>query len=184
MTLAIKKIDCVHVTNNQRSFAVNRGKVAIIANEIARRLGVNHYEICLRFVSPKTMRSLNRQYRDKDKSTDVLSFPQYEWKRPLKVRPQPPPSRPILNPLPLGDVVISTQDASANARESGHDLSKEICFLIIHGILHLVGHDHMKPAEKKRMFAEQRKLMRLFSATKTRPAAWKGCITQKRKSKS
>jgi probable rRNA maturation factor len=183
VTLTIKKVDCVHVTNNQRSYTINRAKVALIATEVARRLGVNHYEICLRFVSPKAMRSLNRQYRDKDKSTDVLSFPQYVWKRPLKVKTQPPPSRPILNPLPLGDVVISTSDAAENARDSGHEIGKEVCFLIIHGILHLVGHDHMKPSEKKRMFSEQRKLMRLFSATKTRPAAWKGCMTAKRKSK-
>jgi probable rRNA maturation factor len=163
---------------------VNRAKISMIASEIARRLGVNHYEICLSFVSPSAMRLLNLQFRDKNSSTDVLAFPQYNWKRPLKVSSKPPPLRPILNPLPLGDVVISTGDAAANANESGHELAKEICFLIIHGILHLVGHDHMKPAERKRMFAEQRKLMRIFSATKCKPAVWKGCIIAKRKSKS
>jgi probable rRNA maturation factor len=180
----MNKFECVHVTNSQRSYAVDRTKITSLATEISRRLGVSHYEICLRFVNPKTMRSLNLQYRDKDKSTDVLSFPQYTWKRPLKVKSQAPATRPILNPMPLGDVVISTDDAAANAKESGHDLAKEVCFLMIHGILHLVGHDHMKPLEKKRMFLEQRKLMRIFAPTKSRPAAWTDCVKIKRKSKS
>ena len=147
-----------------------------IATEISRRLGVAHYEICLMFISPRSMKSLNKQFRDKDKSTDVLSFPQYTWKRPLKVRKDPPATRPILNPMPLGDVVISADDAAANAVDSGHDLSKEICFLMIHGILHLVGHDHMKPAEKKRMFAEQAKLMRIFGGGKSKAPLWDDCV--------
>jgi probable rRNA maturation factor len=121
------------------------------------------------------MRSLNKIYRHQDKSTDVLSFPQYDWRRPLKVQKTPSPEVKVLNPLPLGDVVISTSDAAMNAAESGHDLSKEICFLLVHGILHLVGHDHMKPAEKRKMFSEQSKLMRIFSGRRSAFPAWSGC---------
>ena len=166
----------VHVMNNYRSYKVNRKLVTALAAEICRHLRVAHYELCVQFVSPKAMQELNSQYREKNVSTDVLAFPQYKWKRALKFQVDPPSTRPILNPLPLGDIVISTDDAAANAKTSKHQLDKEICFLIVHGVLHLVGHDHKKAGEKKRMFAEQKKLMRIFVGNKTKKPAWDGCI--------
>lgn len=147
-----------------------------MVSEISRRLGVVQYEICIQFVSPLKMRTLNKLYRKQDKSTDVLSFPQYDWRRPLKVQKSPAEALKILNPLPLGDVVISPSDAATNADESGSELAKEVCFLVIHGILHLVGHDHMKPAEKRRMFTEQKKLMRILSGGRSGKPTWSGCI--------
>jgi probable rRNA maturation factor len=122
------------------------------------------------------MQALNKKYRDQDKSTDVLSFPQYNWKRALTVKSTPTLAVKILNPLPLGDVVICADEAENNAKKTGHTLDKEVCFLLVHGILHLVGHDHMKTPEKKRMFTEQRKLMRFFSGGKSQEPAWKYCI--------
>ncbi len=175
MALSIKHVACVHVTNHNRNFRIDRNKIIKIVSEVSRRLGVAQYEICVQFVSPNRMRSLNKTYRHQDKSTDVLSFPQYDWRRPPKVQKTPSPEVKVLNPLPLGDVVISTSDAALNAAESGHDLSKEICFLLVHGILHLVGHDHMKPAEKRKMFSEQSKLMRIFSGQRSAFPAWSGC---------
>lgn len=184
----MKQPGCVHIISKHRAFKIDRKKISAIASEICRRLGVAHYEVCLQFVSPQAMRGLNKQYREKDKSTDVLSFPQYAWKRPLKFQKDPPDPRPIINPLPLGDVVISAADAAYNVKNSPEKLEREICFLVVHGILHLVGHDHMKPADKKRMFAEQTKLMRLFAGTKTKDPMWLNCIKpikkQSRKKKS
>ena len=176
MALSIKNVACAHVTNHHRSFRVDRRKIIQIVTEVSRRLGVVQYETCVQFVSPIKMRALNKLYRKQDKSTDVLSFPQYEWRRPPKVQKSPAPSVKILNPLPLGDVVISPSDAAANAKESGSALDKEVCFLIIHGILHLVGHDHMKAGEKQRMFAEQKKLMRLFAGGRSGKPLWAGCV--------
>lgn len=176
MSLSSKNIACVHVTNHHRGFKVDRRKIIQIVSEISRRLGVVQYEICIQFVSPVKMRTLNKLYRKQDKSTDVLSFPQYDWRRPLKVQKSPAEVLKILNPLPLGDVVISPSDAATNANESGSELAKEVCFLVIHGILHLVGHDHMKPSEKRRMFAEQKKLMRIFSGGRSGKPTWSGCI--------
>lgn len=175
VALSIKHVACVHVTNHHRNYRIDRNKIIKIVSEVSRRLGVAQYEICVQFVSPNKMRFLNKTYRDQDKSTDVLSFPQYDWRRPLKVQKTPSPDVKVLNPLPLGDVVICTSDAEINAAESGHDLSKEICFLLVHGILHLVGHDHMKPAEKRKMFSEQSKLMRIFAGRRSQFPAWSGC---------
>jgi probable rRNA maturation factor len=179
VAIQVKNLSCVTITNKQRSYAIDRDKIAHIASEISTRLGVNHYEVCVTFVSAAAMRELNQKFRGKDKSTDVLSFPQYQWKRPLKVRKTPPENRPILNPMPLGDIIVSPADAEENAARVRTTFDREICFLLVHGILHLVGHDHMKPGEKKIMFTEQKKLMRVFAGTSRRDPLWAGCARKK-----
>ena len=173
---------CVNINNHVKAYKVNTKLIKALAIEICERLSVHHYEVSLQFVGPARMKTLNKQFRQKDKSTDVLSFPQYEWKKPLLVSSgrSAKLKRRILNPMPLGDVVISIADADKNAKESDHGLDHEVCFLMIHGILHLVGHDHMKPAEKKIMFREQNKLMKHFSTSKS-PIKLKGCVTKKLK---
>ncbi len=173
---------CVSIVNHVKSYNVNTKKIKEIAIEICERLSIHHYEVSLQFIGPARMKTINKQFRQKDKSTDVLSFPQYEWKKPLlaSMSPSPKLKRRILNPMPLGDVVISIADADKNAKESKHGLDQEVCFLMIHGILHLVGHDHMKAAEKKIMFREQNKLMKHFS-TLNSPIKFKGCVTKKLK---
>lgn len=173
---------CVHVINKVRKFKVDTKRVTNIAVEICERLGVHHYEVCVQFISPKAMRDLNKTFRQKDKSTDVLSFPQYTWKKALKAETGKLSlaKRKIMNPMPLGDVVISLEDALANAEESRHGFDQEVCFLLVHGILHLVGHDHMKPGEKRRMFAEQKKLMTCLRGRKKSPL-WQGCVSSLKK---
>lgn len=174
---------CVQVINKVRSYRVNKKQITKIAVEICERLSVHHYEVCIQFIGPKSMRQLNKKFRHKDKSTDVLSFPQYTWKRGLKAETGTITSvkRSVMNPMPLGDVVISLDDAAKNASESSHGLDQELCFLMVHGILHLVGHDHMKPTDKKKMFAEQRKLMNCFKASNKKPALWSRCVTKIKK---
>ncbi len=100
------------------------------------------------------VRKLNRQYRGKDKTTDVLSFSLMEGKR--------------LNSGPgtkkvLGDVVISLPQAKRQAREAGKRLESEAALLLVHGILHLLGYDHGSRREEKRMFALQERILRKFN---------------------
>jgi probable rRNA maturation factor len=80
----------------------------------------------VRFVGDRTMRALNRDYRDIDRSTDVLSFPGAET----------PEGRH------LGDVVVSVPCARRQAAENGHALAVELRVLLLHGLLHCLGHDH------------------------------------------
>lgn len=176
---------CVQVIGKVRGYTIDSKKLEFITEQVCERLGVHQYEVCLQFVGTKAMRELNKKFRDKDKSTDVLSFPQYEWKRPLKFHTGPITSvkRKVMNPMPLGDVVISLPDAIENAKDSKHGLDQEVCFLLVHGLLHLVGHDHMKPAEKKRMFGEQKKIMSMFKGTAIKKAVWAKCVTTARKPK-
>ena len=92
-------------------------------------------EISVRFVDNEMIRSLNAQYRNIDSETDVLSFPLGE----NGVYDQNPDTGAYL----LGDIVISVQKAMSQAREFGHSLEREIAFLTVHSMLHLLGYDHV-----------------------------------------
>ncbi|SRR5690554_2742623 len=92
-----------------------------------------------------TVRRLNRDFRDEDEVTDVLSFPTGE---------AIPGSGDY-----LGDIAISVAQAQAQATASGHSLEDELTLLTIHGVLHLLGHDHAEAAEKERMWAAQQSLL-------------------------
>ncbi len=99
------------------------------------------------------IRRLNRQYRKKDKTTDVLSFPLLEGGGP-KVK--------NAGSLALGDVVISVPRAERQGKEKGWTLRKELAMLLIHGILHLLGYDHVSLTQEKKMFGLQDRLLKKF----------------------
>ena len=95
-------------------------------------------EISVLLVDNETIRTLNRDYRDKDAATDVLSFPMEE-ELPDETAPQiigGPTERM------LGDLVISVERAVEQAAEYGHAVERELAFLTVHGLLHLLGYDH------------------------------------------
>lgn len=89
------------------------------------------------------MHTLNRDFRGVDRPTDVLSFPAREG--------EPVPMRDVW----WGDVAISLPTAMRQADAYGHSLQREISFLTAHGMLHLLGYDHIEPGEERRMFAIQ-----------------------------
>lgn len=103
------------------------------------------------------MRALNRAYREKDRPTDVLSFPLYEpdaFERGGRTRPR----ERAAGELMLGDIVISVDTARRQAADYDAPLEREIERLLIHGVLHLCGHDHEIAAERRRMEREERRL--------------------------
>ena len=87
------------------------------------------YELSVSFVTDAEIAGLNKQYRDLDKPTDVLSFPAMDM--------QPGQVTHL-----LGDIVISTETAARQAEEYAHSLERELAFLAVHGVLHLMGLDH------------------------------------------
>ncbi len=94
------------------------------------------------------MRTLNRRYRGKDRTTDVLSFPMREG------------AFADLRPELLGDIVISVPAAERQAKEAGHSLIREIERLLVHGLLHLLGYDHERgPAAARRMRRREREIL-------------------------
>jgi probable rRNA maturation factor len=92
------------------------------------------------------LQELNRDYRGIDAPTDVLAFPASE-------------PDPETGALYLGDVVLSTPRAEEQARAAGHSLEAEVQLLVVHGVLHLLGHDHAGEAEKARMWAAQAEIL-------------------------
>jgi probable rRNA maturation factor len=96
-------------------------------------------------VTDPTIHALNRQYRGKDKPTDVLSFPLADE----------------IQPFLLGDVAISLDTAARQAQRRGHPLQEELQLLLIHGILHLLGYDHeVSRSEAIRMHRKEREVMK------------------------
>ena len=108
-------------------------------------------EIGVLVTGDKTVRELNRQYRGLDETTDVLAFALRDAAEPFTLPPGVPSQ--------MGEVVISYPQAERQAREAGNPLEREICLLLIHGLLHLFGHDHEEPEEEREMFALQASIL-------------------------
>ncbi len=129
----------VIITNDQNTVKVPSGVRLLIRRCCNAVLLMEEFdesaEISVRFVDNEQIKELNREYRDIDKATDVLSFPLGE----NGVYDHNPSSGAAL----LGDIVISMQRAMEQAEEYGHSLDREVAFLTVHSMLHLLGYDHV-----------------------------------------
>jgi probable rRNA maturation factor len=124
-----------------------------LAEHMLRDLGVVDSELSILLCDDLVIHTLNLEHRNKDKPTDVLSFPQAEFLRPEVVKPG--------NQLDmLGDVVISLDTAQRQAQGRRRPLLEEVRFLLAHGVLHLLGYDHMTQAEKAVMTKRTRQLVK------------------------
>ena len=113
-------------------------------------------EIGLMFVDNEQIREMNKTYRDKDSATDVLSFPMYEADEAIDDEDE----------ILLGDIVISLERAAEQAEEYGHSLEREVMYLLVHGLLHLAGYDHMEDDEKKEMRKREEELLTVIGASR------------------
>ena len=108
-------------------------------------------EISLVFTDDEGIRTLNREFRQKDTATDVLSFPLYQAEEPL------------LPHTSLGDIVISVERMAEQAKAYGPSQDRELSFLFVHGLLHLLGYDHeLSPAEESLQFHRQDEVLALL----------------------
>ncbi len=136
------------------SFDPNLLDVALLqrrAELILAQIGRAESELSLSLVDDPTIAELNLSYRKLDRPTDVLSFSLLEGEEST--------FRGNL----LGDVVISVETAVLQAREQDVSLDEELARLLIHGVLHLIGHDHMEAEEEQRMQAEERRLSEVLT---------------------
>jgi probable rRNA maturation factor len=113
-------------------------QAVLAAENVALTVGV---EVIL--ADADTVRTLNRLYRGKDEPTDVLSFATAEVDEPFIEDDEEPPS--------LGEIVVCYPVAKEQAEAAGRPLAGEVAHLLVHGLLHVTGHDHESPAESKRM---------------------------------
>ncbi|MBN2372160.1 rRNA maturation RNase YbeY [bacterium] len=110
-------------------------------------LGFKTQEVSITFANDRFVRRLNCQYRGIDRPTDVLAFAMSEGKYTY------------IQPQLLGDVVISVETAKRQAEQMGHSLDRELMILLIHGILHLAGYDHIERKDSKKMKVMETKIL-------------------------
>ena len=106
-------------------------------------------EVSLSIVSPEEIKFLNKEYRGNDSVTDVLSFPQYYDLSDIENEEE----------ICLGDVVINDEAVRSQAEEYGHSYERELIYLFVHSILHLLGYDHMEAEDKEEMRSFEEKVM-------------------------
>ena len=117
-------------------------------------------EVSVSFVTPEEIQGLNRDYRNVDRVTDVLSFPQYDSVDDMIEMQEE------TGVAELGDVVICMERAKEQAEDFGHPLEREVIYLFVHSILHLLGYDHMEPQEAAEMEARQEAALQSLGITR------------------
>ncbi len=122
-----------------------RRAVMAAANEYR----IRSYEVSVLIVDDIKIKSINAEQRGIDSPTDVLSFPQFESLRAIKNADFPH----------LGDIVISIETAERQSKEYGHSFEREVCYLTVHSMLHLLGYDHMNERDKFIMRTAEKRIM-------------------------
>lgn len=125
--------------------------VKLAVEKVGEMYGVSTGEVSVTLTDDAYIQKLNQQYRQMDRPTDVLSFALNEGVEPEIA------GGPDINVL--GDILLSVERAKAQAAEYGHSLRREIAFLTVHGMLHLLGYDHIEEAERQKMEQEQKMVM-------------------------
>ena len=120
-------------------------------------------QVNLLITDSEKIRTMNREFRQIDSPTDVLSFPMQEFSSPGDFSAFQESDCSVFDPgsgeLMLGDIVINAERVISQAKEYGHSQKREYAFLIAHSLLHLVGFDHMEEEEQKQMEAYQTRIM-------------------------
>ena len=120
-------------------------------------------EISLTLTDNEGIWKVNKEFREIDRPTDVLSFPMLEYDVPGDFSQIENQTEDCFNPdtgkILLGDIIISLERAKEQAEEYGHSLKREIAFLTAHSMLHLLGYDHMEPEEEAEMFRRQKEIL-------------------------
>lgn len=115
--------------------------------------------VSVNFVSDEEIQNLNKKFRNIDRATDVLSFPNLNKKANEKLKKYKNEADFDTKLVFLGDIVISKNVAKAQAKEYNFSLKQEVAFLALHGLLHLLGYDHIEEADERVMFKLQDEIM-------------------------
>lgn len=143
----------VHMQSHVRRVTFDQVRLDRQARAILSDVGAESAELGIVLVGDQRMRGLNRRYRGKDRTTDVLAFA-------MRDSSAPHPSSPLV-PVLLGDVVIAVPTAVRQAKQGHRSLDEELTVLLVHGILHLCGYDHeQNEKEARRMHRRERMILR------------------------
>ncbi len=126
-----------------------------VINKCFEEEGLKNLYISITLTNPENIHKINKEYRNIDRATDVLSFPMFEKDEIKKV------CEMNLNGLQqvLGDVIISIEQVQKQAEEYGHSFERELAYMAVHGFYHLMGYDHMEENEKKQMREKEENIL-------------------------
>jgi len=140
----------LNIKNTQRKFKINIDKISLDVKKILSLLNYQEFDLGIWFTTNKTIRYYNKKYRFKDKATDVLSFQYHtELKAGKKIKVKTEEDKN------LGDLIISIEYAALEAKKRSVDLETHLQKLIVHGICHLLGYDHIEDQDWRRMRAKE-----------------------------
>ena len=120
------------------------------------------YALSVCIVDQEEMASINEEFRGLAKTTDVLSFPFLSFPNPADFKEaakEPGAFHPETGELMLGDIILSADHIIDQAREYGHTRRRELAFLVVHSVLHLIGYDHMEEADRLLMEERQKRIL-------------------------
>ena len=126
--------------------------------KIGEMYALKNAEVSITLTNDAQIHEINKNYRHVDKPTDVISFALQESVEPLIT------DGPAINML--GDIIISVERARIQASDYGHSLRRELVFLTVHGMLHLLGYDHQEENERHEMEEEQRRIMKILGISR------------------
>jgi probable rRNA maturation factor len=165
----------INIENEQSLIEIDEKLIQAISDTIRYTLENQRVsyegEVSVLLVDNETIRGINRDTRNIDKETDVLSFPMIEYETGKTYKDL---SRSHKfgaeyfdgDALVFGDVVLSVEKAMEQAEEYGHSIKREVCYLVVHSVLHLLGYDHMNEYDKIKMRAEEEKILNALEITR------------------
>ena len=168
------------VADEQTVVVVDAARWQRLAGAVLTAEGVRgHAELSILFIGRDDMTELNTQFMGVDGPTDVLAFPidaaevEVASLPTRSVAPDRAPADPGDLPLLLGDVVVCPEVAAAQCAEHAGTLDDELALLVVHGVLHVLGHDHAEADERERMRARERELLEAHHWGGAAPAAFR-----------
>lgn len=163
----------IEIQNEQQHTVVSADMEAFASHVIdftLKHLQFNHpYEVGIIFTDNSGIQRYNKQYRNIDRDTDVLSFPMNEFPYgPFKGNQNDfaGEQNPETNDFILGDIILSLEKAQAQALEYNHSNAREVAFLLVHSILHLLGYDHMQKEERTEMRMQEEDILNAMQLTR------------------
>lgn len=158
MTMTIDMND----ETNQVTEAQQQDVIQLIDHAAAFLGLAGEIELSLTFVTNARIHEINRDYRHIDRPTDVISFALEEMgKDEVAIVPEDD------EPRVLGDIIVSIEKTKEQAESYGHSFERELGFLVIHGLLHLLGYDHMNEEDEKKMFGLQEEILSSYGLSRS-----------------
>lgn len=162
---------CVENETKQTfDFDVEKIAVRVIGEALSFEQCPYEVEVNVLLTDSEKIHAMNKEFRDIDSSTDVLSFPNVDYEAPSDFSGLEAASEDYFNPesgeLCLGDIVVNVDKVYEQALEYGHSPMREYAFLIAHSMLHLLGYDHMERGEAAVMEAKQEEILKRLGITR------------------